>query len=51
MEFAFVIPLVLMFLFAIIDFGLALNQQNSDTNIANVAVQAKHPSSATRPPP
>ena len=38
-EFAFVIPLVLMFLFAIIDFGLALNQQNSDTNIANVAVR------------
>ena len=39
MEFAFVIPLVLMFLFAIIDFGLALNQQNADTNIANVAVR------------
>jgi Flp pilus assembly protein TadG len=38
-EFAFVIPLVLMFLFAIVDFGLALNQQNSDTNIANVAVR------------
>lgn len=38
-EFAFVIPLVLMFLFAIIDFGLALNQQNADTNIANVAVR------------
>ncbi len=39
MEFAFVIPLVLMFLFAIIDFGLALNQQNADTNVANVAVR------------
>ncbi len=38
-EFAFVLPLVLLFLFAIIDFGLALNQQNSDTNIANVAVR------------
>ena len=38
-EFAFVIPLVLLFLFAITDFGLALNQQNSDTNIANVAVR------------
>ena len=38
-EFAFVIPLVLMFLFAIVDFGLALNQQNADTNIANVAVR------------
>lgn len=33
------IPLVLLFLFAIIDFGLAINQQNSDTNIANVAVR------------
>lgn len=38
-ELAFVIPLVLLFLFAIIDFGLALNQQNSDTNIANIAVR------------
>lgn len=38
-EFAFVIPLVLMFLFAIVDFGLALNQQNADTNIANVSVR------------
>lgn len=39
MEFAFVIPLVVVFLFAIVDFGLALNQQNADTNIANVAVR------------
>lgn len=38
-ELAFVIPLVLLFLFGIIDFGLALNQQNSDTNLANVAVR------------
>ena len=38
-EFAFVLPLLLLFLFAIIDFGLALNQQNSDTNIANIAVR------------
>lgn len=38
-ELAFVIPLVLLFLFAIIDFGLALNAQNSDTNIANIAVR------------
>jgi Flp pilus assembly protein TadG len=38
-EFAFVIPLVLMFLFAIVDFGLAINQQNADTNVANVAVR------------
>ena len=38
-ELAFVIPIVLLFLFAIIDFGLALNQQNADTNIANIAVR------------
>lgn len=38
-ELAFVIPLVLLFLFGIIDFGLALNQQNSDTNLANIAVR------------
>ena len=38
-ELAFVIPLVLLFLFGIIDFGLALNQKNSDTNIANIAVR------------
>ncbi len=38
-EFAFVIPVVMLFLFAIIDFGLAINQQNADTNIANVAVR------------
>lgn len=38
-ELAFVIPLLLLFLFGIIDFGLALNQQNQDTNIANIAVR------------
>ena len=38
-ELAFVIPLVLLFLFGIIDFGLALNQQNGETNIANIAVR------------
>lgn len=38
-ELAFVIPLVLLFLFAIIDFGLALNQQNQDTNIANITAR------------
>ncbi len=38
-ELAFVIPLVLLFLFGIIDFGLALNQQNAETNIANVGVR------------
>lgn len=38
-ELAFVIPLLLLFLFGIIDFGLAINQQNQDTNIANVAAR------------
>lgn len=38
-ELAFVIPLVLLFLFAIIDFGLALNSYNSDTNVANLAAR------------
>jgi hypothetical protein len=38
-ELAFVIPLVLLFLFGIIDFGLALNQQNEATNIANIGVR------------
>jgi Flp pilus assembly protein TadG len=39
-ELAFVIPIVLLFLFGIIDFGLALNQQNQDTNMANIGVRA-----------
>lgn len=38
-ELAFVIPLVVLFLFGIIDFGLALNQKNSDTNLANLAAR------------
>lgn len=38
-ELAFVIPIVLLFLFGIIDFGLALNQQNQDTNVANIAAR------------
>lgn len=38
-ELAFVIPLVVLFLFGIIDFGLALNQKNAETNVANVAVR------------
>jgi Flp pilus assembly protein TadG len=38
-ELAFVLPLVLLLLFGIIDFGLALNNQNEDTNIANIAVR------------
>jgi Flp pilus assembly protein TadG len=38
-ELALVLPLVLLFLFGIIDFGLALNMQNSDTNVANMAAR------------
>jgi Flp pilus assembly protein TadG len=38
-ELAFVLPIVLLLLFGIIDFGLALNNQNQDTNIANIAVR------------
>jgi Flp pilus assembly protein TadG len=38
-ELAIVIPLVLLFLFGIIDFGLALNTKNSDTNLANLAAR------------
>jgi Flp pilus assembly protein TadG len=46
-ELAFVIPLVLLFLFGIIDFGLALNQQNQDTNIANIAAREASLGTAT----
>jgi Flp pilus assembly protein TadG len=38
-ELAFVLPILLLLLFGIIDFGLALNNQNQDTNIANIAVR------------
>jgi Flp pilus assembly protein TadG len=38
-ELAIVIPLVLLLLFGIIDFGLALNTKNSDTNLANLAAR------------
>jgi Flp pilus assembly protein TadG len=38
-ELAFVLPLVLLLLFGIIDFGLALNTQNSDTNLANITAR------------
>jgi Flp pilus assembly protein TadG len=38
-ELAIVIPFVLLLLFGIIDFGLALNTKNSDTNLANLAAR------------
>jgi hypothetical protein len=39
-ELAFVLPLVLVLLFGIIDFGLAYNTKNSDTNLANLAARS-----------
>lgn len=39
-ELALVVPLLLFILFAIIDFGLALNQYNDATNLANVGARA-----------
>jgi Flp pilus assembly protein TadG len=39
-ELALVIPLLLFVLFAIIDFGEALNQVNDTTNLANLGVRA-----------
>jgi Flp pilus assembly protein TadG len=38
-ELAFVLPLLLLFLFGIIDFGLALNTANTNTNVADLAVR------------
>lgn len=38
-EFAFVLPLLMLLLFGIIDFGLAMNTANNDENIANYAVR------------
>lgn len=38
-ELAFVLPLLLLFVFGIIEFGLALNQANSDTDLANIAAR------------
>jgi len=39
-EFALVIPLLLFVVFAIIDFGLAINQYNDSTNLANLGARA-----------
>ncbi|HTW11809.1 MAG TPA: TadE family protein, partial [Solirubrobacteraceae bacterium] len=38
-ELAFVLPLVVLFLFGIIDFGLAINSYNGDTNLANLGAR------------
>lgn len=39
-EFALVVPLLLFIIFAIIDFGLAINQYNNTTNLANLGARA-----------
>lgn len=39
-EFALVIPLLIFVVFAIIDFGLAINQYNDATNLANLGARA-----------
>ncbi len=46
-ELALVIPLLLFVLFAIIDFGEALNQYNDTTNLANIGVRAAVVASTT----
>ena len=38
-ELALVLPLLLILVFAIVDFGLALNTENTADNIANIAVR------------
>jgi Flp pilus assembly protein TadG len=39
-ELALVVPLLLFIIFAIIDFGLAINQYNNTTNLANLGARA-----------
>lgn len=39
-ELALVVPLLLFVIFAIIDFGLAINQYNNTTNLANLGARA-----------
>jgi hypothetical protein len=38
-EFAIVLPLVLLILLGVVDFGLAFNSQNDEANLANLAVR------------
>lgn len=46
-ELALVIPLLLILLFGIVDFGLALNQYNDTTNLANLGARAAAVASST----
>jgi len=50
-ELALAIPLLLFVLFAIIDFGLAINQYNDTTNLANLGARALAVISSTNSTP
>lgn len=38
-EFAIILPIVLLILLGVVDFGLAFNSQNDEANLANLAVR------------
>jgi Flp pilus assembly protein TadG len=46
-ELALVVPLLVILLFGIVDFGLALNQYNDTTNLANIGARAVAVASST----
>ncbi len=50
-ELALVVPLLLFIIFAIIDFGLAINQYNNTTNLANLGARATAVLSNASTPP
>lgn len=50
-ELALVIPLLLILLFGIVDFGMALNQYNDTTNLANLGARAAAVASSTSTDP
>lgn len=50
-ELALVVPLLLFIIFAIIDFGLAINQYNNTTNLANLGARATSVLSNSSTPP
>ncbi len=50
-ELALVVPLLLFIIFAIIDFGLAINQYNNTTNLANLGARATSVLTATNTVP
>ncbi len=50
-ELALVVPLLVFIIFAIIDFGLAINQYNNTTNLANLGARASAVLSSTNTTP